>query len=279
MHPITDSATLGITSITDAEFALLQRLIFEIAGIGLGRAKKVLVAGRLAKRLKALDFDSYGQYFRHVTSAGHNAERQTMVDLLTTNETYFFREPAHFDFLSELASSRRHLGSFRVCSAASSSGEEAYTIAMVLAETLGDTSWEVVGTDISTQVLAKARRGQYPLERNDGIPHYLLKKYCLKGINERAGSLLISKKLRERVRFLENNLINPRHDLGQFDAIFLRNVMIYFDNDIKRKVLANLLPNLKNDGHLIIGHAESLNGVNSELKPLRPTIYRRALHR
>jgi len=266
---------LAPAPITNAEFSQFQQLILQIAGITLSDAKKVLVSGRLSKRLKALDLNSYGEYFRYLTASGNEAERQTMVDLLTTNETYFFREPKHFDFLREVASKNRPGSTFRVWSAASSSGEEAYTIAMVLAETLGNAPWEIVGTDISTQVLAKARKGHYSLERIDGIPPALLKKYCLKGVNEYAGSLLIARSLRERVSFQENNLMAPPKGLGQFDVIFLRNVMIYFDNDTKRKVVANLLPSLKNDGHFIIGHSESLSGLTDALSSVRPTIYRR----
>lgn len=273
---MNDTAAPDNISITDAEFAQFQKLIYQIAGITLSNAKKVLLIGRLTKRLKPFGFTSFGQYFRHVTSGEDEGERQTMVDLLTTNETYFFREPKHFDFLRELASNRRRAGTFRVWSAASSSGEEAYTIAMVLAEALGNTPWEIVGTDISTQVLETARRGHYPLERANGIPQLLLKKYCRKGLNEHAGTLLVARELRERVQFMQSNLMDPRQGLGLFDAIFLRNVMIYFDNDIKRKAIANLLPFLKPDGHFIVGHSESLTGLSDALRPLRPTIYRRA---
>jgi len=260
--------------VTDAEFTQFQKLIFEIAGITLSDTKKVLLVGRLSKRLKHFGFTSFGQYHQHVTSGQDKAELQMMVDLLTTNETYFFREPKHFNFLGELAGKHRRDGSFRVWSAASSSGEEAYTIAMVLAETLGGTPWEIVGTDISTQVLGKAQRGHYPMERANGIPSHLLKKYCLKGMNEHAGTLLVARELRERVQFRHGNLMAPDKGLGQFDVIFLRNVMIYFDNDVKRKVVANLLPYLKPTGHLIVGHSESLNGLTDRLEPLRPTIYR-----
>ena len=272
---MTHAAILGNIAITDTEFAQFQKLIYQIAGISLSDAKRVLLVGRLSKRLKELAFATFTQYYKHVTSGGDKAELQTMVDLLTTNETYFFREPKHFDLLDEVARRQRGSGPFRVWSAASSSGEEAYTMAMVLAEALGNSAWEIVGTDISTQVLAKARLGHYPLDRIDGIPPHLLKKYCLKGINEHEGTLLIVKELRERVQFLHSNLMAPRKGLGQFDVIFLRNVMIYFDQETKRKVIANLLPYLKNDGYFVVGHSESLNGLSNELKPVRPTVYRR----
>lgn len=271
-------ATPGIHPITDAEFVQFQKLICQLAGINLPGAKKVLLVGRLSKRLKHFGFMSFSQYHRHVTDGGNADELQIMVDLLTTNETYFFREPKHFDFLKELAKrSRSRDGMFRVWSAASSSGEEAYTMAMVLAEAMGAGPWEIVGTDISTQVLKKAQRGQYPMERAEGIPVPLLKKYCLKGMNEHSGTLLVASELRNRVQFLQSNLMAPRKGLGQFDVIFLRNVMIYFDNETKRRVIANLLPYLKSNGHFIVGHSETLNGFTSELTSVYPTIYRRKL--
>jgi len=269
--------TAGNADITSAEFAQFQKLIFQIAGISLSDGKKVLLVGRLGKRLKHFGFGTFTQYYRYVTSGEDAAELQNMVDLLTTNETYFFREPKHFEFLQELATKHKTSGSgpFRVWSAASSSGEEAYTMAMVLAEALRGAPWEIVGTDISTQVLQKAQRGHYPLERAEGIPPEYLRKYCLKGVREQAGTLLIAKELRDRVQFLQSNLMDPRKGLGQFDVIFLRNVMIYFDNDTKRKVVSNLVPYLKAEGHFVVGHSESLNGLTEDLVPLRPTIYRR----
>ena len=239
-------------------------------------AKKALLVGRLSKRLKHFDFHSFAQYYQHVTQNENEAERQVMVNLLTTNETYFFREPGHFDFVRELAARHRGHKPFRVWSAASSSGEEAYSLAMVLADTLGDAPWDIIGTDISTHVLDKARLGHYSLTRTSGIPIRLLKKYCLKGLGEHAGTLLINKTLRDRVRFLQSNLLEPCKGLEPFDLIFLRNVMIYFNDEVKRKVIANLLPYLKNDGYLVVGHSESLNGLSDALQPWRPTIYRRA---
>lgn len=260
--------------ISTGEFKQFQKLIFDIAGISLADAKQQLLVGRLSKRLKHFGFARFLDYFKFVTDKTNTGELQTMVDLLTTNETYFFRESKHFEFLRSRASQARG-GTFRVWSAASSTGEEAYSIAMVLADAIPSGNWEVVGTDISTRVVAKAQTGHYPLDRIDGIPTHLLKKYCLKGLNEHAGTLLIARELRDRVRFLHSNLMSPRKDLGAFDMIFLRNVMIYFDNDTKRKVVSNLLPSLKADGHFLVGHSESLNGIADDLQALQPTVYRR----
>ena len=219
------------SAITDQEFGLFQRLIYKLAGISLSDAKKVLLVGRLQKRLRYHQLDNFSQYYRMLATGEHPEELQTMVDLLTTNETYFFREPKHFDFLrDEILANRRSPSTFRVWSAASSTGEEAYTLAMLLAENLKDAPWEIVGSDISTQVLEKARRGHYPIERNEGIPPALLGKYCLKGVRSQAGTFLISPALRSRCSFHHINLTQEiTADIGRFDVIFLRILIFYFD--------------------------------------------------
>ncbi len=265
------------SAISDQEFALFQRLIYKIAGISLSDSKKVLLVGRLQKRLRHYQLDSYSQYYRMLANGEHPEELQVMVDLLTTNETYFFREPKHFDFLRQhILRGWRGERPFRVWSAASSSGEEAYTIAMVLADTLASKAWEIVGSDISTQVLDKARQGHYPMTRIDGIPRPFLSKFCRKGVRSQEGTFLINAELRARVNFLQVNLTQPvTADVGLFDVIFLRNVMIYFDNDTKRRVVSHLLPHLRPGGHFIIGHSETLNGIVTSLNQVSPTIYRK----
>jgi chemotaxis protein methyltransferase CheR len=263
--------------ISDEEYALFQRLIYRIAGISLSEAKKVLLVGRLTKRLRAYDLASFGDYYRMLARGDHPDELQTMVDLLTTNETYFFREPQHFEFLrTEAAGARARSTAFRVWSAASSSGEEAYSIAMTLAETLPETPWDVLGTDISTRVLARARSGHYTMARVEGIPPGYMRKYCLKGVRSHAGSFLIAPELRRRVAFHQVNLMQPAPaDLGEFDVVFLRNVMIYFDPETKTRVVHNILPRLKRGGHLIVGHSETLNGITDRVATVRPTVYRK----
>ena len=265
------------SAISDQEFALFQRLIYKIAGISLSDSKKVLLVGRLQKRLRHYQLDNYSQYYRMLANGEHPQELQVMVDLLTTNETYFFREPKHFDFLRQhILRGWRGERPFRVWSAASSSGEEAYTIAMVLADTLASKAWEIVGSDISTQVLDKARQGHYPMTRIDGIPRPFLSKFCRKGVRSQEGTFLINAELRARVNFLQVNLTQPvTADVGLFDVIFLRNVMIYFDNDTKRRVVSHLLPHLRPGGHFIIGHSETLNGIVTSLNQVSPTIYRK----
>lgn len=264
--------------ITDQEFDLFRRLIYKIAGISMSNSKKVLLAGRLTRRLKLYEFSSFSEYYRMLASGQSPEEMQTMVDLLTTNETYFFREPKHFDFLrDEIIAKRGRSGSFRVWSAASSSGEEIYSLAMVLAENMPGEDWEVVGSDISTRVLAKAATGHYSLARTEGIPPGFLQKYCLKGVRANAGTFLIAPELRKRTRFHQINLTQPIDSkIGDFEVIFLRNVMIYFDAETKTRVINHLLPRLKSGGHLIIGHSETLNGLKvGPLETMRPTIYRK----
>jgi len=263
--------------ITDQEFALFQRLIYKIAGISLSDAKKVLLVGRLARRLRAYGLSTFTQYYRLLADGDNAEELQTMVDLLTTNETYFFREPKHFDFLRDEVLARRSGNApFRVWSAASSSGEEVYSLAMTLAESLPTTQWQVVGSDISTQVLAKAASGHYSLARTEGIPKAYLQKYCLKGVRAHAGSLLITAELRSKVSFYQINLMQAvAADIGDFDVIFLRNVMIYFDPATKARVVHNVLPRLRSGGHLIIGHSETLNGITDRVVSVQPTIYRK----
>ena len=274
---------MSADNITDREFNQFQRFIYDAAGIALSPAKKAMVSGRLAKRLQQYRLDSYADYFRLLESGDAPSEVQVAVDLLTTNETYFFRESSHFDQLRELTAAV-HNGSrggtprtqpFRVWSAASSSGEEAYSIAMVLADCMPDTPWEVFGSDISTRVLQRARAGHYPIERTTHIPPDYLKRYCLKGIGEQKGTLLIERTLRQRVQFAQVNLNAPLPQLGMFDAIFLRNVLIYFNGDTKRQVVGRVLAQLKPGGHFFIGHSESLHDITEAVQPLMPSLYRK----
>ncbi|WP_372626944.1 protein-glutamate O-methyltransferase CheR [Arsukibacterium sp.] len=260
----------------DKEFDSFQRWLYQTAGIKLTPAKKALVAGRLFKRLKHFQLLSYSEYFSLIIGGEYPAELQLALDLLTTNETYFFREPKHFEYLSQKilpqASTSRP---FRIWSAASSSGEEAYTLAMVLSENLAFNQWQLFGSDISNQVLEQARSGHYPLNRAENIPKPLLQKYCLKGIGSQQGTFIINKQLREKIQFRQINLVEPFPDLGLFDVIFLRNVMIYFDHDTKQKVVAKMLPLLRNGGYFIVSLSESLNGVTDGLKLITPSIYQK----
>ncbi|HEY6897822.1 MAG TPA: CheR family methyltransferase [Rhodocyclaceae bacterium] len=268
--PINDIAT-----ITDAEFSQFQRLIYKIAGISMAESKKVLLVGRLGKRLKHHGLSTFTEYYRLVSNPSQAAELQTMVDLLTTNETYFFREEAHFQFLSEVIVPQHPAGrSLDIWSGASSTGEEIYTISFVLADALGlDAAWTVTGSDISTQVLATAERGHYWLDRTRGLPDRYLRKYCMKGVRSQEGSFMIAPEVKRHTRFLQVNLNQTLPNLGKFHVIFLRNVMIYFDNDTKRQVVERMINHLHPGGYFIVGHSESLNGLTDRLRALKPTIY------
>lgn len=260
--------------LNDNEFALFKAMIYETAGINLSSAKKPLVSGRLAKRIKHHNLKSYGDYFRLIKS-DVNGELQIAVDLLTTNETFFFREPKHFDFLRDKILPNSRGGQLRVWSAASSSGEEAYTLSMMLAEHAPCNDWEIIGTDISTRVLERARSAQYPLADAEDIPRQYLTKYCLKGVGSQEGTFLIERQLRQRVSFIHANLQQDLTKLGTFDVIFLRNVLIYFDVETKQRVVARVLSRLKPGGYLMVGHSESLNGITDELKVVVPSVYRK----
>ena len=262
--------------LTDHEFRSFQEMIFSIAGISMSPAKKQLVGGRLAKRIKHHGMGSYGDYFRLLMKPEARDELQIAVDLLTTNETYFFREPGHFEFLRNRAlPEMKGRSPVRIWSGACSSGEEPYSLAMIMAVRLGGQPWEIVASDICTRVLDKARAGHYPMERAEDIPPALLGKYCLKGVADQEGTFLVEKKLRGRIQFLQVNLNASLPALGEFDMIFLRNVLIYFDMDTKRQVLARMLPLLRKGGYFIVSHSESLHGVTGELQMVTPSIYRK----
>jgi chemotaxis protein methyltransferase CheR len=260
--------------ISDTEFGQFRRFIFETAGITLTDAKKALVSGRLAKRLHACRVKNYGEYFRLLMSGESPLELQTAVDLLTTNETYFFREPKHFQFLKkQLTAGAARAAPLRIWSAAGSTGEEAYSTAMLLEDCLPGQPWEVVGSDISTRVLARARAGHYSMERISHFPPGYLQRFCLKGRDSQEGTMLVQRALRDKVRFLQVNLNAPLPHLGTFDVVLLRNVLIYFNIETKRKVVARVLNVLKPGGYLLIGHSESLIEVSEAVELIAPAIY------
>jgi chemotaxis protein methyltransferase CheR len=267
---------MSTLTISDQEFSQFQRFIHQSAGIHLSPAKKALICGRLGNRVHQKGLASFGDYFRLITGTGAEAEMQVAVDLLTTNETYFFREPKHFEVLrAQALAARSRSEPFRVWSAASSSGEEAYSIAMVLADCLEDRPWEIMGSDISTRVLERARTGHYVESRTVNIPPIYLKRFCLKGTGSHAGTVLVSRELRSHVSFVQVNLNEPLPKLGRFDVIFLRNVMIYFNNDTKRQVVARVIEPLKSGGYFLIGHSESLNDISTAVEQIAPSTYRK----
>jgi len=264
-----------MVAITDQEFAQFQKFIFESAGITLSPAKKALVSGRLARRLDLHNSGSYGDYFRLLSSGKVPQEVQMAIDLLTTNETYFFREQKHFDFLRQKVRTFPISQPLRIWSAAGSTGEEAYSIAMLLEDVRGTYPWEVMASDISARVLQRARAGHYPMERARHVSQDYLRRFCLKGEGEQDGTMLVEKSLRNKVKFLQVNLNEPLPNIGAFDVVFLRNVLIYFNAETKRRVVERVLSVLQPGGWLLIGHSESLHGVNDAVHTVAPSIYRK----
>jgi chemotaxis protein methyltransferase CheR len=260
-------------AISDQEFRQFQALLARIAGIHLAAGKKALVSGRLAKRLRHWQLASFGDYYRLIIGS-EPGELKLAIDLLTTNETYFFREPKHFALLRDGVLPALQ-GPPRIWSAACSSGEEPYTLAMVLHDALGEARWEILASDLSERMLERARTAHYPMARGRDIPPALLRRHCLKGIGRQDGTFLVGRPLRARVEFRPINLNAPLPEIGLFDVIFLRNVLIYFDLEMKRQVVARVASRLKPGGWLFIGHSESLNGVCDDLQQQMPTVYRR----
>jgi chemotaxis protein methyltransferase CheR len=274
----TDLNFPRIAPLSADEFSWISQFLNDRTGIQLKDGKQAMVMGRLEKRLRMLNFQTYGDYFYSLIHPGNELELRLAIDLLTTNETYFFREAQHFDYLcSQILPKHPISKPLRVWSAACSSGEEVYTLALLLAEYFPSNPWEIIGTDISTRVLEKARDGLYHVSASENIPPGLLKKYCLKGVDEYDGFLLIDPAIRRRVKFEHANLIGELPDVGQFDIIFLRNVMIYFEQGTKQRVLNRLQNHLVPGGHFIISHTESLNGFKTRFKMIKPSIYQNPL--
>ncbi|MGK0249839.1 MAG: chemotaxis protein methyltransferase CheR [Oleispira sp.] len=277
MSPVNSPMASGTTAIelSDTEFNLFRRWLYKTAGIHLADAKRALVAGRLSKRLRELELDSYKQYFDcfiATNNEDNNSECQTAIDLLTTNETFFFREIGHFDYLRQKLFTQWGTRAVRCWSAASSSGEEAYSLAMTLAEHYPG-NWQIIGTDINSQVVESAERAVYPMLRSENIPKRYLREFCRKGTGNKANTFKIAPQLRQDVKFSCANLQQPQTNLGQFDLIFLRNVMIYFDKASKERVVNHVIDCLKPGGILFVGHAESLSGVTDRVKLVSPSIY------
>lgn len=270
------SESSGAIPIDDLEFQQFQKLLFEQTGIHLAMNKKPLLTGRLNQRLRQLNIASYALYYRAIVSGQLPDELQVLIDRLTTNETSFFREPKHFDFLRSLCQTPlfRH-NAVRLWCAASSSGEEPYSIAMTMADAMPHERWEIVASDVNSEVLRQARAGHYTLQRGASIPKTYLHRYCLKGVGTQTDTFVIGAELRAHIQFLRINLNTDLPSLGQFDAIFLRNTLIYFQTDVKQRIVGNMQRFLKKNGYFIVGHSETLMHVVDELQSVSPSIYRR----
>jgi chemotaxis protein methyltransferase CheR len=262
------------TALSPAEFTWISEFIYAQTGIVMKDGKQTLVTGRLGRRLRHHGLTSYSEYFRRLRDP-NDPEIRVAIDLLTTNETYFFREPDHFAFVREVMAQRSAgPGPVRIWSAASSTGEEAFSLAMTLADCLPRTEWEVFGTDISSRVVERARRGLYPLDAAAKIPPDLLRKYCLRGKADYDGYLGVHPALTARVDFEHLNLLEPLRSLGRFEMIFLRNVMIYFDLETKRALVQRIRQLLQPGGYLVVSHSETLNGIQDGLTMIKPSVYR-----
>lgn len=260
---------------SDKEFFLFQELVEQVMGVHLPLHKKTLLNNRLAKRLAARRCRNFREYFDLIRGTGEDAEYQLALELLTTNETYFFREPRHFDYLRDvLLPERRGDQALRVWSAACSTGEEPYSIAMVLREHCRG-PWEIVASDINTRVLEQARIGIYPGARVKLIPEHLKRRYCRRGTGPYEDQLRVAPEVRAQVHFQQINLnAEIPASIGRFELIFIRNAMIYFERRTQMAVLERLRRCLQPRGHIFIGHAESLHGLSNQFDMVQPAIYR-----
>lgn len=262
-------------SLSEEEFERFSLYLHKRTGISLGINRRTLVASRLLKRLQALNLSTYSAYIDYVLSPSGADEQHVLLDLLTTHETQFFREMKHFDFLKTLVKPGfSGQGKFRVWSAACSTGEEPYSIGMVLDDALGHTGWEVMGSDISQNVLQIARDGCYTSRLVEKIPVHYRHKYCRPAAVD-ADTVTMCPSIKERVSFRHINLNSEFPTLEVFDVIFLRNVMIYFDKATKRTLVARLFNSIRRGGYLFIGHSETLNDVSKQFTFLQPAIYQR----
>ena len=265
-------------NLTDEVFNQFRTLIFKKSGIAMNDAKRALVAGRLRKRLVALNLSNYDEYYRYLKneSKTDTGETQRFIDLLTTNETWFFREERHFDFLRTKLGEMDRTKPLNIWSAACSSGEEPYSIGMTVAEKNGlNRPWNIVATDISSDILLKARKGIYLKARIKGLSNELIQRYMLKGVREYEDYLAVVPELKKKVNFKPYNLITSPLPTTKFDFIFCRNVLIYFNQEHKREVVRRLVGCLKTGGYFFPGHAESLHGFSDELRTVEPSIYQK----
>jgi chemotaxis protein methyltransferase CheR len=266
------------TPLHSADFETISQLVYHCSGIRLAQGKEELVRSRLMKRLRALGIDNFHGYLKYVKEDRSAQELNIMIDALTTNKTSFFRENQHFDYMRAhiLPVLKKRGAGIRLWSAGCSSGEEPYSIAMLLCEEwpqIDYTNVRILATDISERILAKARNGEYEKDNMQGIPPSYLSKYFnlvqsqpnrIYGINDR---------IKNMVRFARLNLIGEWPMKGPFDVIFCRNVMIYFDSETQGRLVRRFGGLLVTGGHLLIGHSESLVANSSGLKYMQPATY------
>ncbi|MDP2142449.1 MAG: protein-glutamate O-methyltransferase CheR [Gammaproteobacteria bacterium] len=266
---------------TDQDFRFFADLIGKRAGIVITEVKKPLVYGRLVRRVRALKLSGFREYCE-LLARGDDTECEQFTNALTTNLTSFFREPRHFEFLREtllpkLMKQSPNRKRLRIWSAGCSTGEEPYSLAMTVAEVVpSDWDVKILATDLDSQVIARASAGVYASERTENISQGLLKRWFQRGGGERADMMRVRQELRDMITFLPLNLLEPWPLRGQFDIIFCRNVVIYFDKPTQRVLFNRFAEQLRSDGHLFVGHSETLYKVSDRFTLLGNTIYGRA---
>jgi chemotaxis protein methyltransferase CheR len=277
---------LSLAKISEADFGRLSRLITSKCGIRMPATKKTMVQGRLQKRIRQLKVGSIEEYCEYLFSPdGKERELDHMIDAITTNKTDFFREPAHFEYLVKTALpevlKKRPVGldaPLKLWSAGCSTGEEPYTLAMVLndfAEEHDGFKFSIFATDISMKAIEAGRLAVYRSEKVEPVPFGTKKKYLLKSRDSAKMSVRVVPKIREKVKFWRLNLAQD-YTLGErMDAIFFRNVMIYFDRDVQEALLGRLIQFLRPGGYLFVGHSETLNGMDLPLRQVAPATYRK----
>jgi len=263
-----------------ATFEEICRLIYDRVGITLNEKKEALVQARLGKRLRTLGLTSYRDYIDLVNADESGEEITHLVDAITTNVTHFFRENHHFEFLATTLKpwAGEKQDRFRIWCAAAATGEEPYSIAITVLETLGDrTDTRILATDISTRALAEARAARYPQRDTATVSDHILKTYFSRLSSPEGAVYEVNDRARQLVTFARLNLSTPPFPMkGPFDVIFCRNVMIYFDNTVRKRLLDNCYGLLRPGGYLLVDHAKSLSGMLSNFKFVAPAIYVKA---
>ena len=264
----------------DETFDRYRKIIYEKAGISLSGKKRALVRGRVSKRMRALGLSDYGEYLTRVEEDTTGKELTELLDAISTNVTHFFRESAHFEFLENVVSHWMDEGQtrFRFWSAACSSGEEPYSMAMVLANAFegSNIDWKILATDLSKSVLRKAMSATYEKKKLDKIPPDLMSRYFRQNSPNGKTEYTVCRALQDNVVFRQLNLSSPPFPLnGPLDVVFARNVMIYFGTEVRRALLEELHRLLRPQGYLVVGHAESLPGCLDNFQPVRPSVYKK----
>ena len=260
---------------TDSDFAKVRTLIHRRAGISLGEQKRQMVYSRLSRRLRELGIGEFAAYLAMLEAGNDESEWQAFINSLTTNLTSFFREAHHFPVLAEHVRKTRE--PVTIWCAAASTGEEPYSLAITLIEALGEqkaASARIIATDIDTAVLEKAAAGVFTLEQVERLAPERLRRFFNKGTGGNAGRVRIKPEVAQLVKFSRLNLLDASWAVKEpVDAIFCRNVMIYFDKPTQNKILERFLPLLKQGGLLFAGHSENASLVNQSFKPLGHTVY------